>query len=638
MQRIAFFILILLAGVASMAQNPVITSIFTADPAAMVYNDTVFLYTGHDEAEPNGTFYVMNNWHCFFTTNMVNWEPVGEVFNVNNVTWAKGDAWAGQVVHRNSKFYFYFCAEHKTITGKAVGVAVANSPFGPFTDIGAPLITNNNTTTVESTWDDIDPTVFIDSSGQAYMYWGNTQCYYIKLKNNMTEIDGNIVPVNLPQFTEAPFLHKHNGLYYLSYAYGWPEKIAYATSKSLTGPWVFGSVINNTVNNCGTNHQSIIFYKNQWYFIYHTGDIGGNYRRSVAVDYLFYNNKNNIIEIVQTPYGVQNTNITTACPPIPVSTLSIINQNPVTANRQLLLTVGDTIKIEAKANVAGTWLWQGPNNFTIADSVIVFNNITRNLSGTYFATFTNSCGTKSYTSVTLLVNYDIPKNIETGNTYIIEPLNSGKVISVQNYAQVNGSNIIQDTDAGQPAQRFLFNIVDSVYWKISPLNAPTRAVDVFNISANDGANIVIWDYWGGAGQQWQIAEVQPNLYSIISRNSQKCLDVNIIDNNIRQWSCNGADNQLFKITGAGLLVSNESFNTGVNIYPNPAKQNNLNFDAVNNNKLIKIDCYNNCGSLFDSISVNHTNKYVYKKKLQPGVYLFKILTTKGTVTKKVVVE
>ena len=85
-------------------------------------------------------------------------------------------------------------------------------------------------------WDDIDPTVFIDDDGQTYLYWGNTQCYYARLKKNMIELDGPIVYVDLPRFTEAPWIHKCGDWYYLSYASEFPEKICYAMSRSITGP------------------------------------------------------------------------------------------------------------------------------------------------------------------------------------------------------------------------------------------------------------------------------------------------------------------------------------------------------------------------------------------------------------------
>lgn len=293
------------------AQNPIVSDIFTADPAAMVYNETVYLYTGHDEASIDDNTYKMNNWQCFSSTDMTNWISHGEIFNVGSVSWASGDAWAGEVEERNGTFYFYFCAEHKSIPGKAIGVAIADNPLGPFTDIGTPLIANNMTD-FDSNWDDIDPTVFVDDDGQAYMFWGNSQCYYVRLNENMTEIEGSIVEVNPPLYTEAPYIHKKGSKYYLSYAYDWPKQIAYATSNSITGPWTFQGVINETSNGCNTNHQSIIEFKGKDYFFYHNAGLptGGDYRRSVCAEYLYYNADGTIKPIVQTTEGVSEPSYT----------------------------------------------------------------------------------------------------------------------------------------------------------------------------------------------------------------------------------------------------------------------------------------------------------------------------------------
>lgn len=300
-------IMVFLFATACFADNPIIRNIYTADAAALVHNGTVYLYTGHDEAPVGGSSYVMRDWRCFSSTDMVNWTDRGTPLAVSAFSWAKGDAWASQVVYRNGKFYWYVCVEHKTIPGKAIGVAVSSSPTGPFTDaLGKALITNDMTKKTDITWDDIDPTVLVDDDGQAYLYWGNTVCMYAKLKSSMIEIDGSIQTVSLPSYTEAPWLHKRNGTYYLSYAYGWPEQIAYATSSSPTGPWIYRGIIMGTTGTSGTNHQAIIDFNNQSYFIYHNGALptGGDYRRSVCIEKLTYNSDGAINPIAQTSTGV----------------------------------------------------------------------------------------------------------------------------------------------------------------------------------------------------------------------------------------------------------------------------------------------------------------------------------------------
>lgn len=292
--------------------NPVITHKFTADPAALVYKDTVYLYTGHDEAEKDFHFYKMKEWLVFSSTNMVDWTEHPVPLSLDDFAWSSKDAWAAQVVERDGKFYWYVSLSHDSIRGKAIGVAVSDRPTGPFKDaLGKALITNDMTKATDIGWDDIDPTVWIEDDGQAYLFWGNTACYYAKLKDNMIELDGEIhVVEGLPKFTEAPWIHKKDDWYYLSYAYQFPEKTAYAMSKSIEGPWEYKGILNEIAGNTNTNHQAIIEYKGKDYFIYHTGGIeapefGGSFRRSVCIDRLYYNEDYTLKRVVMTSEGIQ---------------------------------------------------------------------------------------------------------------------------------------------------------------------------------------------------------------------------------------------------------------------------------------------------------------------------------------------
>ncbi|HEX8015817.1 MAG TPA: glycoside hydrolase family 43 protein [Flavobacterium sp.] len=289
--------------------NPIIKDQYTGDPAALVYKDKVYLYAGHDEAPNDFNFYKMNEWVVYSSSDMKKWESHPVPLKVTDFAWAKSDAWAAQVIERNGKFYWYVTVEHGSIPGKSIGVAVSDSPIGPFKDaLGKALITNDMTTHTKISWDDIDPTVYIDDNGQAYLFWGNTVCHYAKLKANMIELDGPIQTIDLPNYTEAPWIHKHKDWYYLSYAYQFPEKIAYAMSKSITGPWEYKGILNELAGNSNTNHQSIIDFKGQSYFIYHNGASiphGGSFRRSVCVDKLYYNKDGTMKRVVMTSEGIQ---------------------------------------------------------------------------------------------------------------------------------------------------------------------------------------------------------------------------------------------------------------------------------------------------------------------------------------------
>jgi beta-xylosidase len=292
----------------SIPGNPIIKHKYTADPAALVHGGKVWLYAGHDEAPAGREGYLMNEWLVFSSSDMVNWTEHPVPLKPKDFAWAKGEAWASQVIERNGKFYWYATVEHGTIRGKSIGVAVADKPEGPFKDArGSALITNDMTKYASISWDDIDPTVYIDDDGQAYLFWGNTALHYARLKENMTELDGPIQTIKLPHFTEAPWIHKHKGWYYLSYAYQFPEKTAYARSRSINGPWQYMGIFNELAGNSNTNHQAIIDFKGKTYFIYHNGALqphGGSFRRSVCIDELKYNKDGSIKRIVMTSEGV----------------------------------------------------------------------------------------------------------------------------------------------------------------------------------------------------------------------------------------------------------------------------------------------------------------------------------------------
>jgi beta-xylosidase len=292
----------------SFAGNPVIRHKFTADPAAIAYNGTVYMYTGHDEPPDGVEDYLMNDWLCFSSKDMVHWEEHPVPLRAKDFTWAKGDAYASQVIFRNGKFYWYVAVSHATVPGKAIGVAVADKPIGPFKDArGLALITSETIGVSGDNKINLDPTVLIDDDEQAYLFWGNSQCYYARLKENMIELDGPVQKISLPEFTEGAWIHKRNEWYYLLYGYGFPEKVAYAMSRNINGPWAFKGIVNEIAGNCQTNSPAILDFKEQTYFIYHNGALkgGGSHRRSVCIDYMYFNDDATIQRIMMTSEGVR---------------------------------------------------------------------------------------------------------------------------------------------------------------------------------------------------------------------------------------------------------------------------------------------------------------------------------------------
>ena len=287
--------------------NPVIRHKFTADPTVLVHNDTVYIYTGHDEAPAGTEDYVMNDWLCFSSQDLVNWKEHLHPLKATDFKWASGDAYASKVIYHADTFYWYVAVSHASVPGKAIGVATAKNPAGPFQDgRGSALITHDMLPVAKDNKANLDPTVIIDDDGHAYIFWGNGTCYFARLKANMLEIDGPISVVDLPGFTEGAHIHKRNGWFYLAYGYKFPEKVAYAMSRNVTGPWHFKGILNEIAGNCQTNRPAIIDYKEKSYFIYHNGALkdGGSHRRSVCIDYLYYNPDGTMKRVIMTSEGV----------------------------------------------------------------------------------------------------------------------------------------------------------------------------------------------------------------------------------------------------------------------------------------------------------------------------------------------
>jgi beta-xylosidase len=287
--------------------NPIIRHQFTTDPTVLVHDNTIYLCTGHDEPPEGVDDYVMNDWLCFSSADMVNWQEHPAPLKAADFAWASGDAYASKVISRNGKFYWYAAVTHATIKGKAIAVAVADHPAGPFQDaLGSALISQDTIPPTDNDKANMDPTVLIDDDGQAYLFWGGLTCYYTKLKENMTELDGPVQTFSLPGFMEGAHLHKKGEWYYLSYGYGSPEKVAYAMSRNINGPWEFKGILNEIAGNCETNRPAIIDFKGKSYFFYHNGALpgGGSHRRSVCVDHLHYNADGTMKRIIMTSEGV----------------------------------------------------------------------------------------------------------------------------------------------------------------------------------------------------------------------------------------------------------------------------------------------------------------------------------------------
>lgn len=318
---------------------------YGGDPAAMVDGDTVYLYTGHDVA--TGDSYVIDGWICYSTKDLLNWKYEGEIMSSKDISWANvaDSAWAAQTVKHNGKYYFYYCTWDKTAKAsskinageQSIGVAVSDSPTGPFKDLGKPIVSGEVTDfgTESSEWNDIDPTVWIekDDKGEEHRYlaWGNGNYYICELNDDMISVkdqngDGKITggksvkdadviqKTSVTTYTEAPWLYRRQdangnyyGQYYLFYASGWREGMSYATTDDLlNGEWSEGKEIARPNVTSNTNHMAVIDFKGKTYFIYHNGALaGGNgYRRVANITELKFNEDGSIDEVPETTAGI----------------------------------------------------------------------------------------------------------------------------------------------------------------------------------------------------------------------------------------------------------------------------------------------------------------------------------------------
>jgi len=307
------------SGSGTAAGNPIVRNIYTADPAALVVGDTTYLFTGRDEAAAGQQSFVMDEWHAFSSTSPDNdpasWQAHGAILSLDTFDWAGANAWASEVVEGpDGRYYWFVSVDGSTDNGwMNIGVAVADDPLGPYEDaIGAPLISDS---TPNSSALNIDPTVHIASDGQIYMYWGSYwQPRMVKLNQNMTSLASAVTtPQGLTDFWEAPWMFERNGTYYMAYASNGGTGcvtdsayacIRYATASNPAGPWTHRGVVLGQVTST-TNHPAIIEADGQWLMVYHTADApgGGNYRRSVAIDDLFFNADGTMQKVVQTRGG-----------------------------------------------------------------------------------------------------------------------------------------------------------------------------------------------------------------------------------------------------------------------------------------------------------------------------------------------
>src|ERR1051325_11438687 len=198
----------------AVADYPIVSHRYLADPGSLVYNGRVYLYTSNDD--DNTTGYNMKSNVCVSSSDLKNWTDHGVVFQVpKDASWA-GLSWAPQPIERNGTIYLYF---GNNVGG--VGVASSATPTGEFKDAKGGYLVNGNTAGVARGGWNFDPGVLIDDDGQAYLAFGGNGDQFsniIKLGSDLTSISGSAVTLPVQNFLEASFLFKRNGIYYFSYS------------------------------------------------------------------------------------------------------------------------------------------------------------------------------------------------------------------------------------------------------------------------------------------------------------------------------------------------------------------------------------------------------------------------------------
>ncbi len=286
----------------------------------------------------DGKFYIhpttdgTNGWqstlfHTFSSPDLLHWTDEGVILDFADIPWTGGVmAWAPSAIERNGKYYFYYSGGRYGWTetgrdgGRNIGVAVSDTPNGPFTDIGQPLIPAGT-----RRGQMIDPQVYIDDDGTPYLYWGNGGLYVSRLADDMISLEGEIYEITPKHFTEGVFVIKRDGKYYFTWSEGNTERADY------TVRWGVSDSPTERPQGCEilisrenaedprimcTGHHSILNVpgKDEWYVCYHrfniptTVEVGEGFyagsHREPALDRLYFDENGNMVRVVPTLTGV----------------------------------------------------------------------------------------------------------------------------------------------------------------------------------------------------------------------------------------------------------------------------------------------------------------------------------------------
>ncbi len=536
------------------ADNPIVQTVYTADPAPLVHDGRLYVYTSHDE--DGSTYFTMKDWRVFSTTDMANWTDHGSPMGLATFAWAEADAWAGQVVERDGRFFFYVPVKQRG-GGMVIGVGVSDSPTGPFRDaIGRPLVGNG----------EIDPTVMIDDDGQAYLYWGNPNLWYVKLNRDMVSYSGS--PTRIPLTTagfgtrpgnvanrptlyeEGPWVYKRNGTYYNVFAAECcSEFIGYSTAPGPTGPWTYRGTVMPKQGSSFTNHPGVVDYRGRSYFFYHNGALpgGGGFTRSVAVE--------------QFTYGADGSiplmNMTTAGPPQiepldpyvtqqaeTMAWASGVETERATEGGLNLAFIGNGDWVRVKGVAFGSGAASFSARVASATSGGRIEVRLDGASGPVVGTCTvpGTGGWQTWTTVTC------PVSGATGTRDLVLRFagGSGELFNVGSWQFTRGGGTTPPPTPTPTPGAGDVRVVNRASGKVMDVQQPNR---------DDAAVVGQWASNGQPWQRWQVVDAGGGYVSLRSVNSGKCLDVTGASTadgaRLIQYTCHGRTNQQFSWRSTG---------------------------------------------------------------------------------------
>ncbi|OGX82145.1 hypothetical protein BEN47_18765 [Hymenobacter lapidarius] len=518
----------------------------------------------------NGRYYIYpttnegtggQDFHAFSSADLTNWRDDGVVFDVGpNCSWADFNGWAPSVVARNGKYYFYYSAEVK------IGVAVGDTPIGPFIDKGSALISTDPYTV-----DIIDPHVFVDDNGQAYIYYGGSNGSKLvarKLNADMVSLTAD-APVNItPQnFTEGPYMVKRNGTYYMTYSNGsWTNasyNVQYATGTSPLGPWTYrGSVLSSDVQNQGAGHHSITRIPgcDEYYITYHRYQNNDFSMRYVAIDRLYFAADGSIQQVNMTNYGVS--------PRVPGGNCPV--GNVVSGGVYKLTHKGTNQCLDVASNSAapGTNVAQYTDNGNDAQRWVA----TMEADGNYKLTHkgTNQCLDVAGNSLSAGANVQQYTDngvdgqrwrleAKTGGYHKLTHKGTNQCLDVVDNSAAAGTNVQQYTNNNNDAQRWKLDlmalpIVSGGTYRLTH-KGTTQCLEVPGNSAAPGTAITQYTDNGNDAQRWVITLETDGYYKIRHRNTTQCLEVagnsTAVGATIQQYTDNGNDAQRWRIVSLG---------------------------------------------------------------------------------------